>query len=46
VLRVMRRFVAPDARYAAHPMFGAMSRQEWMIWTFRHVDHHLRQFGQ
>jgi hypothetical protein len=42
---VMHRFVAPGARYAAHPMFGTMSRAEWMTWTFRHVDHHLRQFG-
>ena len=45
LLTLMRRFVAPEARYASHPMFGTMSRQEWMIWTFRHVDHHLRQFG-
>ena len=46
LLRVMRRFVAQDSRYAPHPMFGEMTRDEWMIWTFRHVDHHLRQFGQ
>jgi hypothetical protein len=45
LLIAMRRFVAPDARYAPHPMFGPMTRQEWMTWTFRHVDHHLRQFG-
>ena len=46
LLLVMRRFVAPDSRYAPHPMFGDLTREEWMIWTFRHVDHHLRQFGQ
>jgi hypothetical protein len=45
LLAAMRRFVAPDARYAAHPMFGTMPRRLWMLWTFRHVDHHLRQFG-
>jgi hypothetical protein len=43
---LMRRFVVPGTRYAAHPMFGTMSRDLWMIWTFRHVDHHLRQFGR
>jgi hypothetical protein len=32
-------------RFGTHPMFGAMSRKEWMIWGYRHVDHHLRQFG-
>ena len=42
---LLRRFVMPGTRYAAHPMFGTMSRELWMIWTFRHVDHHLRQFG-
>jgi hypothetical protein len=46
LLLVMRRFVAADSRYAPHPMFGELTRDEWMIWTFRHVDHHLRQFGQ
>jgi hypothetical protein len=45
LMAAMRRFVAPDARYASHPMFGSLSRTDWMIWTFRHVDHHLRQFG-
>jgi hypothetical protein len=45
LVALLRRFVAPEAAYAAHPMFGTMSRSEWMIWTFRHVDHHLRQFG-
>jgi hypothetical protein len=46
LLAVMRRFVAADARYVPHPMFGEMTRDEWLIWTFRHVDHHLRQFGR
>jgi hypothetical protein len=29
-----------------HPLFGAMSRGDWMRWGYRHVDHHLRQFGR
>jgi hypothetical protein len=45
LVTLLRRFTAPDAVYAAHPMFGSMSRDEWMVWTFRHMDHHLRQFG-
>ena len=45
LLALLHRFVAPETRYVAHPMFGAMTRSEWMLWTFRHVDHHLRQFG-
>jgi hypothetical protein len=45
VLTLLQRFAANDARYARHPMFGAMSRHDWMIWGYRHMDHHLRQFG-
>lgn len=29
-----------------HPIFGALSEKEWMIWGYRHADHHLRQFGE
>lgn len=36
----------PDLpKFGTHPVFGAMSRAEWMIWGYRHVDHHFRQFG-
>ena len=28
-----------------HPFFGALTREEWMIWGYRHTDHHLRQFA-
>ena len=32
-------------KFGPHPIFGTMTYDEWMIWGFRHVDHHLRQFG-
>ncbi|MFP5246036.1 MAG: DUF1569 domain-containing protein [Thermoanaerobaculia bacterium] len=28
-----------------HPAFGQLSRRGWGVLTWRHVDHHLRQFG-
>ena len=28
-----------------HPLFGRLSRHEWGIATYKHADHHLRQFG-
>ncbi len=31
--------------FGVHPMFGHMSRRDWLTWGYRHVDHHLRQFG-
>lgn len=27
-----------------HPIFGALTEDEWNVWGFRHADHHLRQF--
>ena len=42
---LLRRFVLPETRQWRHPGFGAMSRDEWMLWGYGHVDHHLRQFG-
>ncbi|MGC2330339.1 MAG: DUF1569 domain-containing protein [Candidatus Acidiferrales bacterium] len=29
-----------------HPIFGPMTRPEWMRWGYLHADHHLRQFGR
>jgi len=45
VFDLLQRFVRPDTRYGRHPGFGAMTRDEWMLWAYGHVDHHLRQFG-
>ena len=28
-----------------HPAFGRLSRRAWGVLIFRHMDHHLRQFG-
>jgi uncharacterized protein DUF1569 len=45
VLELLQRFVRPDTRCGRHPGFGAMTRKEWLLWGYGHVDHHLRQFG-
>lgn len=29
----------------AHPFFGALTPQEWSRGMYKHLDHHLRQFG-
>jgi uncharacterized protein DUF1569 len=44
-IALLRRFAAPDAPHDRHPIFGPMTRDEWMIWGYRHTDHHLRQFA-
>jgi hypothetical protein len=28
-----------------HPFFGPLNPQQWAILAYKHVDHHLRQFG-
>lgn len=28
-----------------HPLFGPLTRREWGVVTYKHTDHHLRQFG-
>jgi len=29
----------------AHPLFGPLSWREWGAAMYKHVDHHLKQFG-
>jgi hypothetical protein len=34
-----------DFEFHPHPAFGQLTESEWMRWAYRHVDHHLKQFG-
>jgi len=34
-----------DADWPEHPAFGRLSRRAWGVLAYRHIDHHLRQFG-
>jgi hypothetical protein len=29
----------------AHPLFGPLTWREWGVATYKHTDHHLKQFG-
>ena len=44
LIKVMEAF-ANRRTFGEHPAFGKMSQRDWLIWGYRHVDHHLRQFG-
>ena len=35
----------PKATWPEHPVFGKMSARAWGVFGYRHMDHHLRQFG-
>lgn len=45
LLASIDRFIHADLSRCGHPMFGAMTRDQWMRWGYLHVDHHLRQFN-
>ena len=46
LVALMERFISMDGRsMAEHPIFGGLTRGEWGRWGYRHLDHHLRQFG-
>ena len=32
-------------QWPPHPAFGNLGRRGWGVLTWRHLDHHLRQFG-
>jgi hypothetical protein len=44
LIRLMDSF-ADHRAFSVHPMFGKLTHRDWLIWGYRHVDHHLRQFG-
>lgn len=35
----------PSGEWAPHPAFGALSGADWGVLLYRHVHHHLTQFG-
>ncbi|HEX8517684.1 MAG TPA: DUF1569 domain-containing protein [Bacteroidia bacterium] len=48
LIELVQRFVkaGPDGLTKdPHPFFGNLSGKEWDILQWKHLDHHLRQFG-
>lgn len=48
LLAAVNRFVekqdlVPDFK---HPFFGKLTKEEWGISQYKHLDHHLNQFGK
>jgi len=44
--RLIQRFGGAEAQLSGdHPLFGALTATEWGKFSYRHADHHLRQFG-
>src|SRR5207237_4972995 len=45
--RLIAKFseMAGRAEWHEHPAFGTMTKNAWGVLVYRHMDHHLRQFG-
>ncbi len=39
------RSLPPDFKWPPHPKFGPLTAQQWGKLGYKHLDHHLRQFG-
>lgn len=35
----------PDGPFVPHPAFGMLTPRAWGVLVYRHMDHHLKQFG-
>ncbi|MHB1021581.1 MAG: DUF1569 domain-containing protein [Acidobacteriaceae bacterium] len=46
LLTNLNRFEQHAGPWPDHPIFGPLTRKEWLLWGYRHADHHLRQFGR
>jgi hypothetical protein len=45
---IIDRFAATgSAGCTTHPhsFFGRLTPDEWSFWMYKHIDHHLQQFG-
>jgi len=48
LIAVIERFHAVGPRGLSkdpHPFFGKMTPEEWTMLSYKHLDHHLQQFG-
>jgi hypothetical protein len=47
VFELIERFATtpPEKLGVVHPSFGRMRPRDWDVLQYRHLDHHLRQFG-
>ncbi|MBI1289233.1 MAG: DUF1569 domain-containing protein [Flavobacteriales bacterium] len=44
LLAVVSAFVEAEKLYP-HPIFGNLTKEDWGLIIYKHLDHHLRQFG-
>jgi hypothetical protein len=45
LLEMVGQFKEENISEAPHPIFGKLTKEQWSRGTWKHLDHHLRQFG-
>jgi hypothetical protein len=45
LLEMVNRFSESTIAGERHPVFGKFTKENWSKATWKHLDHHLRQFG-
>ena len=45
LLEMISRFTEANMIDEPHPFFGKLTNEQWSIGSWKHLDHHLQQFG-
>lgn len=45
LIAMISEFSIDTLRKDPHPIFGTLSSDQWSIMSWKHLDHHLQQFG-
>lgn len=45
LLEMIAGFTEENMRNDKHPLFGRLTKEQWSRATWKHLDHHLKQFG-
>jgi len=45
LLDLINRFTSENLVSERHPIFGKLTKENWSKATWKHLDHHLKQFG-
>lgn len=45
LLTLLEEFVPENLKREVHPIFGKMTMEQWSKSMWKHLDHHLTQFG-
>ncbi len=45
LIGLIKEFTPAGIKKEVHPIFGKMTKEQWSKASWKHLDHHLRQFG-